>query len=573
MPTTTTGGRRIDWRANGLGTIVDWAVASHARAVAVLLAVALISFVPGLFAMPPVDRDEARFAQATKQMLESGDYIDIRFQDDVRYKKPIGIYWLQAAVVKAGDALGKRNALTTIGLNRIPSLIGAVGAVLLTYWTALAFVSRRAAVLAGLMMASSILLGVEARLAKTDAMLLATIVAAMGALGRAYLGERRIKPGFAGWIWPALFWTSLAFGMLLKGPLILLFIGLTIVTLGILDRSLRWLLVLRPLAGIIWLAVLVCPWFITIMSRSGDAFVAESVGRDLLPKIFSCQEGHSACPGFYFIVFWVTFWPAATLAGAAAPAVWASRHEKGARFLLAWIVPAWILLELVMTKLPHYVLPLYPAIAILIAGVIDSHMLARARWIVRGAAWWFVLPVLLGICGIAGLVLFGRQLGLLAWPFVAGAVVLGLLAWRLLEADGAERSLLRAVTASIMLSAAAFGIIVPSLSSLFPSLQIARALRAAGCANPVAAAAGYHEPSLVYLVGTATKLVDGNGAADFLHLGGCRFAIVESRHERGFLRRADAIGLRYAPGPRIEGYNYNVGRWLSIAIYRADGVP
>ena len=52
--------------------------------------------------------------------------------------------------------------------------------------------------------------------------------------------------------------------------------------------------------------------------------------------------------------------------------MWASRHEKGARFLLAWIVPAWIVLELVVTKLPHYVLPLYPAIAILIAGVVDS---------------------------------------------------------------------------------------------------------------------------------------------------------------------------------------------------------
>ena len=60
----------------------------------------------------------------------------------------------------------------TIWLYRIPSLIGAIGAVLLTYWTALAFVSRRAALLAGLMMAISILLGVEARLAKTDAVLL-----------------------------------------------------------------------------------------------------------------------------------------------------------------------------------------------------------------------------------------------------------------------------------------------------------------------------------------------------------------------------------------------------------------
>src|SRR6185436_4742032 len=107
--------------------------------------------------------DEARFAQATKQMLETGEYVDIRFQSEVRYKKPVGIYWLQAGVVKAAEAVGIRDAQRKIWLYRIPSLAGAIGAVLLTYWAALAFVSRRAALLAGLMMASSILLGVEAR--------------------------------------------------------------------------------------------------------------------------------------------------------------------------------------------------------------------------------------------------------------------------------------------------------------------------------------------------------------------------------------------------------------------------
>ncbi len=77
-----------------------------------LIVFSLIAFLPGFFQIPPVDRDEARFAQATKQMMESGDYIDIRFQDEVRYKKPVGIYWLQAAAVKAGEALGVPQART-----------------------------------------------------------------------------------------------------------------------------------------------------------------------------------------------------------------------------------------------------------------------------------------------------------------------------------------------------------------------------------------------------------------------------------------------------------------------------
>src|SRR4029453_6485434 len=96
-----------------LKAIVDFAIGSHARAVMVLLVVALLGFLPGFFSIPPIDRDEARFAQATKQMVENGDYVDIRFQDEVRYKKPVGIYWLQAAVVKTATALGFSGALTT----------------------------------------------------------------------------------------------------------------------------------------------------------------------------------------------------------------------------------------------------------------------------------------------------------------------------------------------------------------------------------------------------------------------------------------------------------------------------
>src|SRR5581483_4146567 len=116
------------------------------------------------FQIPPVDRDEARFAQATKQMLETGDYLDIRFQEQTRYKKPVGIYWLQATIVKTAETIGVSNARSRIAAYRIPSLVGAIGAVILTYWTALAFVSRRAAMLAAMMMATSLLLGAEARL-------------------------------------------------------------------------------------------------------------------------------------------------------------------------------------------------------------------------------------------------------------------------------------------------------------------------------------------------------------------------------------------------------------------------
>src|SRR4051812_19371231 len=335
MIVTADNERRHLTSARSLKAVIDFAVGSHMRAVALLLLVALLSFLPGFFSIPPIDRDEARFAQATKQMVESGDFIDIRFQDEVRYKKPVGIYWLQAGVVRAGEALGIPNARTRIWLYRLPSLIGAIGAVLLTYWTALAFVPRRYAVLAGLMMAASVLLNVEARVAKTDAMLLLTIVAAMGVLARAYLG--RIPAGSLSL--PAIFWTALAAGVLLKGPIIVMVVGLAAATLIVYDRSARWLFALRPFFGLPWCILLVLPWFMAIMSRAGEAFIAESVGRDMLPKLIGSQEGHGAPPGFYLLLFWVTFWPAAPLAAMAAPAVWADRRERPVRFLLAWIVP------------------------------------------------------------------------------------------------------------------------------------------------------------------------------------------------------------------------------------------
>jgi 4-amino-4-deoxy-L-arabinose transferase-like glycosyltransferase len=550
--------------------VIDFVTGSHARAVAFLALCGLLFFLPGFFNIPPIDRDEARFAQATKQMVETGDFIDIRFQDDVRYKKPVGVYWLQAAAVETASALGLQRAQVRVWLYRVPSLIGAIGAVLLTYWTALAFVTRRGAILAALILCSSVLLGAEARLAKTDAMLLLSVVAAMGAMARVYLswqrGEDSVRPP---WSWPAIFWTALAGGILLKGPLILMFVALTIVTLAILDRSAAWLWRLRPVLGLIWLLVLVLPWFVAIFWRAGDTFFTDSIGGDMLSKL-AAQESHGAPPGVYLLLFWVTFWPGAALAGMAAPAVWRARREPGAQFLLAWLVPSWIVFELVLTKLPHYVLPLYPPIAILTIGALERRVLSRS-WLMRGAAWWFVIPAGASVIAVIGAITLTRQPVFLAWPFVAAALIFGLFAWWLYDDNRAERSLLNAVVAAMFLAVAIYGVVIPALTPLFPSAEIARALRNVVCVGPRAAAAGFHEPSLVFMTGTSTVLTDGSGAADFLGQGSCRFALVEQRSERGFAQRAEAIGLRYNVAARIDGYNISQGRAISIAIFRSEG--
>src|SRR5258708_6287824 len=208
---------RTFWPTKGLASVFDFAVSSNLRAVFMLVIASLIAFLPGAFQIPPIDRDEPHFAQKAKQMIESGDYVDLRFQNEAHYTKPVGMYWLQAAVVKAAEASGFPDARLTIWLYRLPSLVGGVGAVFATYWCALAFVDRRGATLAALMMMGSPVLGVEARLARADAMLLFTVVPAMSVLARTYLfsrGQRIAQPG-----WPLLtiFWIAFAIGVLVKG--------------------------------------------------------------------------------------------------------------------------------------------------------------------------------------------------------------------------------------------------------------------------------------------------------------------------------------------------------------------
>src|SRR5207237_5465816 len=105
----------------------------------------------------------------------------------------------------------------------------------------------------------------------------------------------------------------------------------------------------------------------------------------------------------------VPFGPGATLPGLAAPAIWAARREPGAKFLLAWVLPSWLVFEIVVTKLPHYVLALYPALAILIAGIVDGRMLSRRLWLTRITMWWFAFPALAGIAGMGALFVVGRR--------------------------------------------------------------------------------------------------------------------------------------------------------------------
>jgi 4-amino-4-deoxy-L-arabinose transferase-like glycosyltransferase len=546
--------------------IFAFAERSHARACALLLLLALSCFLPGFTTLQPMDRDEPRFAQAAKQMLETGDFVDIRFQNEARHKKPVGIYWLQAAAVTAGEALGVPEARSTIWLYRIPSLLGATAMVLLTYWAALAFAGRREAFLAAAFMGASVILMVEARLAKTDAVLGACAVAAMGGFARAYF-TRGIAALPASTV--LTFWLAVAVGVLVKGPLVPMFVALCVLALFFRERSARWFLALRPAPGLLLVLLLASPWFIAIAAKSGGSFFSASVGQDMLGKVGTAQTYHWAPPGFYLLAFFATFWPAAVFAAAAIPFGWRHRDDDRIAFALAWILPSWLLFEAVPTKLPHYVMPLYPAIAILTVLAL-SRGSVRPDGAARRIAALLIPFIPAGI--MVGLALAGKTLdGRMPWAGIAVLALATLVAlaawWRFLRDEPGAAALL-AVAAAPILALGVFAFTNPVLQSLQLSPRLAAVARSLDCPDRGIGTYGYREPSLVFLAGTDLAMPASPGdAAAFLKAGDCRMLFVDSRYEEGFRREIERAGVRPALVTRLRGFNINGGRRLEIAAY------
>ena len=155
---------------------------------ALLVAFCLLVWLPGFLTLPPTDRDESRFAQASKQMIESGDYVRIMNGDEPRNRKPIGIHWLQVPFAATARALHLADG-NPVWPYRIPSLLGGLLAVLATWEVGRAIGNRRAALLAAAGLGASVILVVETHLAKTDAALLGATTVAMAVLARAYRGQ------------------------------------------------------------------------------------------------------------------------------------------------------------------------------------------------------------------------------------------------------------------------------------------------------------------------------------------------------------------------------------------------
>ncbi len=602
-----------------------------------LVALCLVVYLPGFFALPPVDRDESRFAQASRQMLESvalpveqrdpalhsGGLIIPRLQDRDRLTKPPLIYWLQATSA-AVFTLG-RPLLDAIWMYRIPSLLAAIAAVLLTWRLGTSLFDSRTGRLAAALLACCPIVAWEARQARADMVLLALSTSTMLALWKTWTGvpiapssapsdapsgsppsaPHPVTPSPAHLGWPILFWLSLSLAILTKGPITPLIAALTVLALSLISRRGRWILELRFELGVPILLAIVAPWVIAVGERVGWDTYFKTVTDETLGRVASARESHWGPPGYHTILLPVLFWPGSlmTAAGIAlafrqglthltnrarqqaanspSPTLAARlRSLKDLRpahapylFCLCWILPAWLVCELVTTKLPHYTLPMYPAIALLSARAVLAAEAAllpahreRARRI--GAALWLAIGFVLAL-GMVLLIVYARQIlvegssaaDLLVQALAIAAMVVAL--WNLRLARHALRAgrWLRAQLAGLFAFMVTW--IVLAGWGIPPAINLSRDLvRQIGFNDPHStrpvAAINYHEDSLVFLTRARVERISAS------ELDGWLAAHPDGLVVMPHLSRESPRGLRVVGG--ANGFNYSKGRFLRLAV-------
>ncbi len=555
-PAPATGGR---WRA--------WASSWKAAATLALLCVAV--YLPGLWSVPPVDRDECRFAQASRQMLESvtlpraerdlrrepgtastpgrpvglhaGGLAIPMYANTPRLNKPPLTYWLQSAsayVLTGGNA--SRDAMW---MYRVPSVLAASLSVLLTWMVGRRMFDARAAVLAAAFLCIAPMIVWDAHQARSDQLLLLTTIATMGALWRVYAGAMRITRSATArerWLWPVAFWAALGLSVLAKGPITPMIALLAIAALCVAHRRVRWVLALRPIVGVLILGAVLAPWLLVIHREFGLAWYLGEAWRESFGRgIRGSSEGHFAPPGTHLVLSVALFWPGVMLAlagvarglargwpammgnagtGARAdvPAgrvarllanVRSRRASRGAEvFLIAWLIPAWIVFEASMAKLPHYTMPLYPAAALLAARMVFA---AQGRRGADAGAWiWLLtagLPAVGLIAGALALLFFAPTMTM-ATTGVSAMIILcacaalaGLaLALQFLRSRLYVQAHATALVVAVLVLAPTLQWIAPSIVPGALSSSIAIELRAAGWTPGDSIASEHAEDSMVF---------------------------------------------------------------------------
>jgi len=581
-----------------------------------LVVLCLVVYLPGFFSMPPVDRDESRFAQASRQMFESvaltaayrdparhgGGLAVPMVQDRPRLNKPPMIYWLQAG---AAAALTWGNPWRDeIWMYRVPSVLAAVAVVLMVRRLAGWMFDRGTGRMGAAILAVCPVMVWEAHQARADMVLVAWTVLAQMALWRVFSSAR----GEAGdrssvGRWAVVFWVAVAGGVLTKGPITPLVCGLTVIGVSVVTRRWRWMWKLRPVLGVALVAAAVGPWVWAVAQHVGwDTYIG-TIRDEVLGRSVSAKEGHWGPPGYHLVLLPVLFWPGSLLTGLGLGLAVKQAFKRGDGtglgggggvegagreglrhrirrmsevraegepyvFLLAWIVPAWLVFEAVGTKLPHYTMPMYPAVAILSTRAV----LAAAAGVLPGVkrvgskigftVWWVIgAGIVAAAAGIA--VVMAR--GAWGWPPVWALVLLAFAGGYLLPVCGmqlvkgrASGAQVAGLALAVVVWPALLGGLIPRHKDVWISDRVVGAVRAVDPAmsRPLAAV-GYQEDSLVYLTRGRVKKLDMEALAAWGR--GNPGALVVMPH-------AMVEGVAGSVVGRVSGFSYVKGRRVDLAV-------
>jgi 4-amino-4-deoxy-L-arabinose transferase-like glycosyltransferase len=253
----------------------------------------------------------------------------------------------------------------------------------------------------------------------------------------------------------------------------------------------------------------------------------------------------------------------------------ARRAEPAVRFLLVWAGCWWLVVELVPTKLPHYVIHAYPPLAILAAlFVLDSRptslklepFVVSARWI--AIAQFVIGASLLTAAIILAPLHFGENAGWPVWTATGVGTSLAIAALVLTILRKSLPAILSGFAALLVFAPTLTAYVGPRLDQLWVTERLKVMVEAAtqpGDAPPVLA--GYQEPSMVFALGKDVVLADGKGAAEASSRSGS-LALVEDEAQGDFLARLAELQADATPVDQLSGINYSRGRKVHVTLYR-----
>ena len=322
----------------------------------------------GNWSLPLIDRDEPRFAEASREMRQSGDFLLPRLNGEYRFDKPPLIYWCQ---VLAYDILGENDFAA-----RLPSVIFAA----LTAVTTLIFSSRifgpRIGLWSGILFATSLQVFIHSRAAVADMPLVFFFLTATWADW-----ERLRKPDSAFWRWT--FYLSLGLGFLAKGPVALLPVFFAPIQ-SFLNHSPYRFRFRTAIQGGVVVLVVIGLWGVPALIATHGEYLKIGIGRHVLLRSLQPMENHGVA-GILGYVLFLPYYPAVTFFSffpwclflpGCAKRLWAHR-EPDENYLVGPILIVFLVFTLIQTKLPHYVLPAYPMLAMLTARHAEQSRWAR----------------------------------------------------------------------------------------------------------------------------------------------------------------------------------------------------